>query len=244
VSIETPDELAGMQAAGAAVAATIREVRRHVRPGVSTAELDRIAARTLQRHGARSAPQLVYRFPGHICISVGDAAVHGVPNARRLREGDVVTIDVTAERDGFFADAATTVGVGGLRPRVKRLLACSQAALHAALGAAKAGAPVSAIGAAAQAEVHKRGFTVMHELCGHGIGRTIHEDPNVPNVPGAPGVLTEGLVIAVEPIIADGDTEYVEDPDGWTLRTRGGSMAAHAEHTIVVRDGRPLVLTA
>ncbi len=244
MSIESAQDLEGMRRAGEAVAATLRELRRHVRPGVTPAQLDAIAARTLRRHGARSAPMLVYGFPAHTCISVGDAVVHGIPSRRPLREGDVVTLDVTAERDGYYADAAVTVAVGRVAPRIRRLLVASQAALKRALGAARAGAPMTAIGAAVQDEVERRGFTVLHELAGHGIGRTIHEDPSVPNVPGAPGTLTEGLVLAVEPIIADGDTEVYEDRDGWTFRTAGGSVAAHSEHTIVVRDGAPLVLTA
>jgi methionyl aminopeptidase len=244
MSIDTPQELEGMRRAGAAVAATLRELRRHVRPGVTTGELDALAASALRRHGARSAPKLVYDFPGHTCISVGDVAVHGVPGRRVLRAGEVVTLDVTAERDGFFADAAVTVPVGRVAPRVRRLLVASQAALRSGLDAARAGRPVDAIGTAVQGEVHRRGFTVLHELGGHGIGRTIHEPPFVLSVPGATGTLADGMVIAVEPIIADGDTEVYEERDGWTMRTASGTIAAHAEHTIVVRDGAPLVLTA
>jgi len=244
VSVETPEQLEGLRRAGAAVAATLREVRRHVRPGATTAQLDAIAAATLRRHGARSAPRLVYGFPGHICISVGDVAVHGIPGPRRLRAGEIVTIDVTAERDGYFADAAVTVPVGTVAPRVRRLLSASRAALTRALATARAGTTLDALGRAVQAEVEGRGFTVLAELGGHGIGRTIHEEPSVLSVPGAPGTLTDGMVIAVEPIIADGDTRCVEERDGWTIRTAGGTLAAHSEHTIVVRDGAPLVLTA
>ncbi|HEU4656101.1 MAG TPA: type I methionyl aminopeptidase [Capillimicrobium sp.] len=246
MSVDSPEDLEGLRRAGAAVAATLRAVRRLVRPGVTTAELDAAAAAELRRHGARSAPALVYDFPGAICISVGDEAVHGIPGARRLRAGDLVTLDVTAERDGFFADAAVTVVVGPGNPRGRRMAVAAQAALKRGMEVARAGMPVSAIGEAVEREVTRRGFTVLGELAGHGIGRTIHEDPEVLNVAGGSDEpLTDGLVITIEPIIADGDRLCVERGDGWTVATLGGSPAAHAEHTLVVRDGAPpLVLTA
>jgi methionyl aminopeptidase len=248
VSIETPQELEGMRRAGEAVAETLRAVRRLVRPGVTTGELDAAASAALRRHGARSAPALVYGFPGAICISVGDEAVHGIPGPRRLRAGELVTLDVTAERDGFFADAAVTVVVGGAKaaPRAQRMVAAAEAGLRRGMDAARAGTPVRAVGAAVQREVERRGFTVLGELAGHGIGRTIHEDPSVLSVDGGSDEpLTEGLVITIEPIIADGDRRCAEAGDGWTIVTLGGSPAAHAEHTLMIRDGAPpLVLTA
>src|SRR5262245_42670365 len=157
MSIEHPDDLAGLRAAGRVVATTLREVRRLVRPGVTTGELDRAAARSLARQGARSAPGITYGFPGAICISVGDEVVHGIPGSRRLREGELVKLDVTAELDGYYADAAISVPVGRVRPSVGRLVATGSAALRAGLGAARAGRPVSAIGGAIEAEVERRG---------------------------------------------------------------------------------------
>lgn len=246
MSVETPAELEGLRRAGAAVAATLRAVRRLVRPGITTGELDVAASAELARHGARSAPALVYGFPGAICISVGDEAVHGVPGRRRLRAGDLVTLDVTAERDGFFADAAVTVVVGGGDPRGRRLVGAAEAALRRGMAVARAGTPIGAIGAAVQAEVERRGFTVLEELSGHGIGRTIHEAPDVLNVAGGSDEpLAAGTVLTIEPIVADGDRFCVEGADGWTISTLGGSRVAHAEHTMVIRDGAPpLVLTA
>jgi methionyl aminopeptidase len=245
MSTDTPEELAGMRAAGQVVAQTIRELRRLVRPGITTAELDAAAARVFAAHGARSGPQLDYDFPGVICLSVNDEAVHGIPNARRLRDGDLVKIDVTAELDGFYADACRTVAVGKAKPSAVKLISAAESGLKRGLAAATAGATVNDIGVAVQTEVEKRGFSVCGALTGHGIGRRIHEDPTVFNVatPGPSPSLTEGLVITIEPIIAAGDGEVVEDGE-WVVRTADGSLSAHAEHTIVITDGAPLVLTA
>src|ERR1700760_4414339 len=182
VSIDHPEELAALRAAGRVVAETLRELARRVRPGVTTGELDRLAAEIFERHGARSGPRLDYDFPGSICISVDDEAVHGIPGPRRLREGQLVKLDVTAELDGFYADACRTVPVGRVRPREQRLAAAAPRGRRRGLEAATAGVNVGAIGAAVQTEVERRGFSVCAELTGHGIGRRIHEEPTVPNV--------------------------------------------------------------
>ena len=247
MSIETPEDLAGLKAAGAVVAETLRACRRAVRPGLTTAELDAVAARVFARHGARSGPIITYGFPGTICISVNDEVVHGIPGARRLRDGDLVKIDVTAELNGYYADACVSVPVGRPKPQSARLAAASQAGLRKGIDAARAGAPRSAIGAAVQAEVRKRGFSVIRELAGHGIGRRLHEQPDVKNWPDPDDSepLHDGLVITIEPMIAAGDPQIAELDDGWTIVTLDGSRSAHFEHTIVVRaDQPPLVLTA
>src|SRR3954454_22732426 len=243
VSIDHPDELAALRAAGRVVAETIRELARRVRPGVTTRELDDVAGRVFARHGARSGPQLDYDFPGVACISVDDEAVHGIPGPRRLREGQLVKLDVTAELDGFYADACRTVPVGRVRPREQRLAAAAQSALRRGLDAATAGANIGAIGAAVQTEVERRGFSVCAELTGHGIGRSIHEEPTVPNVAWDGPELTAGLVITVEPIIAAGVGDVYLERDGWTVRAQDGTPSAHAEHTIVVTEGAPILVT-
>jgi methionyl aminopeptidase len=245
MSTDTPQELEGMKAAGRVVAQTIRELRKLVRPGITTGELDAAAARVFAAHGARSGPQLDYNFPGVICISVNDEAVHGVPGSRRLREGDLVKLDVTAELDGFYADACRTVAVGKAKPSAVKLIGAAESGLTQGLAAATAGATVNDIGVAVQHEIEKRGFSVCAALTGHGIGRRIHEEPTVYSVatPGPSPTLTEGLVITIEPIIAAGEGEVVEDGE-WIVRTADGSLSAHAEHTIVITDGAPLVLTA
>ena len=246
MSIETQAELDALRAAGRVVAEALRTMRRAVRPGVTTAELDAIGGRVFRRHGARSGPQLDYGFPGVNCISVGDEAVHGIPGARRLRDGDLVKLDVTAELDGFYADACVSVPVGRARAETIRLVASARRALEDALGVATAGAPLDAIGATVERTVTGRGHSVCAELGGHGIGRRIHEDPTVPNhyVEALNEPLTEGLVLTIEPIISAGSGAVAPDRDGWTIRTADGALSAHAEHTLVITAGAPLLLTA
>jgi methionyl aminopeptidase len=246
MSIETPEELEALRAAGRVVAEAIRVMRASVRPGVSTGELDDIGARVFARAGARSGPQLDYGFPGTNCISVNDEAVHGVPGKRRLNDGDLVKLDVTAELDGFYADACVSVPVGKVSSSAQHFAAASRWALSDALNVARAGIPINHIGATVEAAVAKHGYTICPELIGHGIGRRIHESPDVPNyyhaMLGQP--LTRGLVITIEPIISAGDGAVCDAGDGWTLKTRDGSYAAHTEHTIVITDTKPIVLTA
>jgi methionyl aminopeptidase len=246
MSIETPEELAALQAAGRVVAEAIRAMRAETRPGVSTLELDRIAARAFARAGARSGPQLDYGFPGTTCISVNDEAVHGIPGERRLRDGDLVKLDVTAELDGFYADACVSVPVGRASRATQKLAATSRKALNRAMSVARAGTPINHLGRAIEQVVDAQGYSVCAELMGHGIGRRIHEDPDIPSceVAGLDQPLTDGLVITIEPIIARGQGDVAETGDGWTWATRDGSWSAHAEHTMVITAGAPLILTA
>jgi methionyl aminopeptidase len=244
--VRTPEELEGLQRTGALVAETIRRMREAVRPGVTTAELDLIAARTFHEYGANSAPMETYDFPGSTCISVNEEVVHGIPGGRKLRDGDLVTLDVTPELDGWFADAAVTVPVGSVSDEAQRLLETADACLAAALGVARAGMPLSEIGRTVQETAAALGATPFEELCGHGIGRGLHEDPTVPNVhvPTLRTPLEDGLVIAVEPMLTRGEPDLVELSDGWTIATADGALSVHVEHTIVVQDGAPIVLTA
>lgn len=247
MSIESQADLEGLRRAGRVVAIVLAETRSALEPGITTAELDDIAAAVLARHGARSAPQLVYDFPGAICISVGDEVVHGVPGVRRLQPGDVVTLDVTAELGGYMADAAVTAIVPPLAPLAARLVQTAELALTQGIAAARAGQPLNAVGRAVGGTVERSGFTILRPLAGHGIGRTIHEPPTVLNYdePRQRTRLTPGLVFTIEPIISAAGEALSEDADGWTVRTRDGSLAAHAEHTVVVtRTGSPIVLTA
>jgi methionyl aminopeptidase len=246
MSITSDTDWAGLRDAGNVVRLTLDALERHTRPGVTTAELDRVAARIFAEHGAQSAPAAVYNFPGTVLISVNDEIVHGVPGPRRLLAGDLVKLDVTVEKNGYMADAARTVVLADVPDVGRRLAACARAAFAAALDVARAGNPVNAIGRAVESEVVRRGFSVVRGLDGHGIGRTIHEAPTVPNYcnPRQKDMLTEGLVITIEPIIASGGGAAYEDRDGWTIRTKDGSLAAHHEHTLVITRGRPLLLTA
>lgn len=246
VSIESADDLEGMREAGRVTTATLDALQQHVVEGISTAELDAIASAILSSNGARSAPQLVYGFPGTVLISVNDEIVHGVPGPRRLKRGDLVSLDVTIEKAGYVADAARSVLVGEGSATARRLIDVAESSLLAALQVARAGVPVNHIGRAVQQEVTRHGFKVVRGLCGHGVGRTIHEEPQIPNVyeRSQRDVLTDGLVITIEPMIAVGSAEAVESADGWTIRTRDGSLAAHCEHTLMITAGEPLILAA
>jgi methionyl aminopeptidase len=247
MSIETPQDLEALRRVGRVVAETIAEARRRVQPGMTTAELDAIGEEVFARHGARSAPRWAYDFPGCLCLSVNDEAVHGIPGERVLRAGDLVKVDVTAELDGYVADACESIPVGAVDRETERLRAAAGAALRRGMAVATAGARLRDVGAAVERVVEARGFSVLRDLHGHGVGRAIHEPPSVPSwdAPWASQRLTEGLVMTIEPIIGAGGREVVEDPDdGWTIRTRDGARSAHAEHTIVITRGQPLVLTA
>ena len=246
MSISGPEELEALRAAGAVVRRVLEAMKQQVRPGVTTAQLDSIGAETIAANGARSAPATVYGFPGSNCISLNEEAVHGIPGNRALRAGDLLKLDVTVEKDGFMADAAETIAVGAVTLEAERLIACAQRAFQRAMLVARAGFRVCEIGRVVEREVRRNGFSVIRELGGHGIGRTIHEEPRIPNYadPDARQVLTEGLVIAVEPIIAAGSGRAVLDQDGWTMRTADRRPAAHYEHTIVVTKGAPMLLTA
>lgn len=246
MSINGPEELARLRAAGLVVRRVLDAMKGQVRPGITTGELDTIGARVMQENGARSAPAMVYGFPAANCISLNEEAVHGIPGDRRLREGDLLKLDVTVEKDGFMADAAETVAVGTVSQEAKRLMACAQRAFEKAMLVARAGFRVSEIGRAVEREVRRQGFSVIRELGGHGIGRTIHEEPRVPNFPDpeARQVLTEGLVITVEPIIAAGSGRALLEKDGWTMRTADRRPSAHYEHTLVITKGTPMLLTA
>jgi methionyl aminopeptidase len=246
VSIETAGDLDGLRAAGRVVTRALEAMAAAVRPGITTAGLDAVAEAVLAEHGARSAPRLAYGFPGATCISVNDEAVHGVPGPRRIQAGDLVTLDVTVELDGYYADAARTIAVGDAPEAAIRLVECAREAWEAGAAVARDGALLSEVGAAVESAVEGRGFRVLRELCGHGIGRAIHEAPSVPNYgdPEAARPLRSGTVIALEPIIATTTRRVRTGADGWTLSSADGGLTAHYENTVVITREAPLVVTA
>jgi len=246
MSIQDEHDLECLRAVGRIVRQVLDAMRAEVRPGVSTRYLDEVGARVIKQNGARSAPSLVYKFPGTSCISLNDEAVHGIPSEREVREGDLVKLDVTVEKDGYMADAAVTLPVGRIEKQAEQLMICAEQAFRKAMLVARAGFRVFEIGRVVEREVRKSGFSVIPELAGHGIGRTIHEPPQVPNYPDpkASQIMKEGLVITVEPIISSGSGRIVKDKDGWTLRTADRSLSAHFEHTLVITAGSPILLTA
>ncbi|HET7273188.1 MAG TPA: type I methionyl aminopeptidase [Rubrobacter sp.] len=246
MTVGSDRDLAGLRRAGRVVALSLRAMREALEPGMTTAELDAIGAAVFERHGAQSAPRMVYGFPGVNLISINDEAVHGVPGGRVIEAGDLVKIDVTADVAGYVADAAVTVALPSGPPLHEELKDCAELAFARAASVARAGRQVNKIGRVVETAARRRGFAVLRGLSGHGVGRTIHEPPTIPNyfderleLP-----LTEGLVITIEPIIAAGSDRTVEGQDGWTVRTADGSPAAHHEHTIVITKSSPVVLTA
>ena len=246
MSIRNHAELEKLRIIGKIVRKALDKTAQAVRPGVTTAELDEIGRKVLDENGAASAPPKIYGFPGALCISINDEAIHGIPGGRAVEPGDLVKLDLVAEKDGFYADAAVTVMVGAVSERAAALVRCAESSFRLAARNARAGNRVSDIGRAVERETTRCGFRVLRELCGHGVGRTIHEPPTVPNHydPRFRARLTEGLVITIEPIICAGSGRSQLQPDRWTVRTADRSLAAHYEHTLVITRGEPIVLTA
>ena len=251
VTLKTPDETAKMHEAGRVVAEVLAACRAAVRPGVTTGELDRIAADILRKRGAQSnfkgygVPALP-PFPGVICTSVNDQVVHGIPGKRKLKEGDLIAIDAGAIIDGWHADAAITVPVGEVSPVAEKLIAVTEQSLRQAITAAQVGKRLGDIGAAVQQFVERNGFSIVRNYVGHGIGRAMHEEPQVPNY-GTPDrglQIKEGLCIAIEPMVNIGGADTRTLADRWTVVTADGSLSAHFEHTLWCTAAGPVVLTA
>ncbi|MEA2574238.1 MAG: methionyl aminopeptidase [Chloroflexia bacterium] len=246
MSIESEEDVIGLKKCGRVVGLTLREMSRHVKPGITTGELDRIGEEFLRRHEARSAPRLTYNFPGSTCISINDEAAHGIPGNRVIQPGDLVNIDVSAELDGYFTDTGATFAVPPVSPTKQKLMDCTKAALNNAIAAAKSGQPMNVIGQAVEAQARRCGFAIIKNLAGHGVGRGLHEQPSmVLNYSSAQEKrkLSEGLVFTIEPFLSTGADFVLEAKDGWTLKTPDGSLLAQYEHTIIVTKGRPIVVT-
>jgi len=246
MTINHQSDLEALQKIGAVVAEARDAMGQAVEPGITTGDLDAIGKSVLDKHGARSAPQLAYKFPAATCISVNDELAHGIPSPRRmLKSGDLVNIDVSAELDGYWADTGASFAVGIVSARDLELLAVTKQALHDGMREARAGNALREIGRAVEKRAQRSGFAVVRNLCGHGVGRFIHEPPSVPNTKaeGSRQRLWEGLVITIEPFLTTGASSYYEASDGWTLRTPDGSRGAQFEHTMVITKGAPIVLT-
>ena len=245
MSISSPADLEGIRRAGQIVARALQAMRLAVVPGITTAALDAIGEAVLARHGARSAPRAVYGFPGCCCISLNDEIVHGIPGTRVVAAGDVVKLDVTAECDGYVADAADTVLVPPVTAAARRLRSSAVAAFREGVDRAAVGTLVNEIGRAVERRARQDGFAVIRELCGHGVGRTIHEPPEVANyyVPSQRDRLTDGLVLTIEPLLAARRTRAVQQPDGWTISTGNGCLSAHYEHTLIITPRGPEIVT-
>lgn len=245
VYLRNRDEIQAIREAAQLVAKTLDMLGRELRPGISTAELDRLAEDFIRAHGGRPAFKGYRGFPATICPSINDEVVHAIPGERRLQAGDVISIDVGVEKDEYFGDAARTFTVGDSDERTRRLLEVTQEALQKGIDQARAGKRIGDISHAIQSHVERNGFSVVRELVGHGIGRAMHEEPNVPNYgpPDRGPRLMVGQVLAIEPMVNVGGPEVRTQPDGWTVVTRDGSLSAHFEHTVVVGEQGPEILS-
>jgi methionyl aminopeptidase len=243
---KSPREIEQMAEAGALVARTLDMLRDHVRPGITTKELDDLADEYILANGGTSTSRGYKGYPAAICISPNEMIVHGIPGRYRLADGDVVTCDVGITLGGLIADSAVTLPVGEIDPEAQRLLDVCQSALWAGIEQARLGNRVGDISAAIQHVVEDAGFSVVRALVGHGVGRSYHEEPQVPNfgVAGRGPALVEGMTIAIEPMITAGSPQIVVADDGWSISTADGSLSAHFEHTVAVTADGPRVLTA
>lgn len=246
MTIGNEHDLQQLRIIGRIVFETMLLMKKHLQVGVTTRELDTIGAEALAHYGARSAPILMYDFPGHTCISINDEAAHGIPSDRRVQAGDVVNIDVSAELNGYFGDTGATFIVPPVPPRIEYLCQVTKKALKAGMHAARAGARINQIGQAIEKTARGAGFKTIKDLGSHGIGRSLHEEPHfIPNFfdKSDTRTLTEGQVITIEPFLSTGAESTTTAADGWTLLTGEGNYSAQYEYTMVITDSRPLVLT-
>ena len=240
------EDLEKLRRIGKVVAEAIEEMHAHLEAGITTQELDDIGRAVLTRHGAQSAPELVYDFPGATCISVNDHAAHGIPGEQKIKDGDLVNIDVSAELDGFFADSGASFGVGAIDEDQQRLLVATKEALEKAIDMARHGRPIKVVGRVVQAIAKEQGFSVIRNLGGHGIGTELHTRPSfIPHFYDRREKrrFREGQVLTLEPFLAMGARRVNELDDGWTLQTENKGLVAQFEHTLVVTRDEPIVLT-
>ncbi len=251
IYLKRPDELARMRAAGHVVAEILDEIAKRVEPGIHTADIDAIAADVLKRRGAIS-PFLHYPhheggppFPASTCVSIDEELVHGIPGKRVLKEGEIVSVDVGAVLDGWVGDAAWTYPVGTVSPLAQKLLDVTREALYAGIAAAQSGKRIGDIGYAVEQVVSRNGFSVIRDYVGHGVGREMHEDPQVPNfgTPGRGVKLQEGMTFALEPMVSVGSPKTRELKDHWTVVIADKSLSAQFEHTIAIHNGSAEILT-
>ncbi len=245
IPIKSPREIEFMRKAGSIASSILQALAREVAPGRSTGEIDRLAAELMREHDCKSA-FLGYRgFPGHICISVNEEVVHGIGGARKIMPGDIVKIDVGIIKSGFIGDNATTVGAGDIPLETKRLLAATEQSLFEAISHARAGRRLADLCGSVEAFVVPRGFTVVREFVGHGVGRRLHEEPQIPNYrpQGKTPVLMPGMTLAIEPMVNAGVGAVRILEDGWTVITEDRKPSAHFEHTVLVTEGEPEILT-
>jgi len=251
IVIKSEKEISKMREAGNIVAKVLKILSEQIKPGMKTKELDIIAEREMKRLGAESSFHGYHGFPANLCVSVNDEIVHGIPGDKALKDGDIVSLDFGVVYNGYHGDAAVTVGVGEISQEAKHLIETTRACLEKGIAAARAGAKLGDVSAAIQKYAESKGYSVVREYTGHGIGREMHEDPQIPNCteppyglqPGTGPVLKKGMAIALEPMLNVGDWHTRVAADQWTVLTADGSLSAHFEHTIAIDDNKPEVLT-
>ncbi|MCL4273586.1 MAG: type I methionyl aminopeptidase [Anaerolineales bacterium] len=246
MTADSEKDIKSLKAAGRVVALALKKMMKHAKPGMTTAELDAIGSEFLKAEGAKSAPQAMYNFPGATCISVSPIIAHGIPGNHVLQEGELINIDVSAELDGYFADTGASMVVAKRIPEIERMLEAAKSALNKAVHAAKAGEPLNGIGKTIQDEAKRKGYNVIYDLTGHGIGKSLHEEPSAIynfNKPDDRRILKEGWVLAIEPFLTPGRGRVVEEKDRWSLRTIDRAIAAQFEHTVIVTKNEPIILT-
>ena len=243
---KTDEEIELLRAANQIVARTLAEVAKVIAPGVTTLKLDTIAEEYIRSQGAVPGFKGYGGFPGTLCVSVNENVVHGIPSNYALREGDIVSVDCGAVKDGYNGDSTYTFCVGEVDEEVKRLLRTTKESLYIGIEHAVEGNRIGDIGHAIQEYCEKRGYGVVREMCGHGVGRKLHEDPDVPNYgrKGTGPLIKNGMVIAIEPMINMGSKNIVIERDGWTTRTKDRKPSAHYEHTIAIHHGEPDILSS
>ena len=246
IIVKSQQEIAIMRRAGGVVAAILEVLAAKIRPGLVTEELDAITVSELSRHGATASFKGYRGYPAHLCVSINDEVVHGIPGKRVIREGDIVSLDLGAILDGFHGDAAITVGVGRIDDKAQELIEATRGALDAGIAKAVAGAHLGDVSEAIQSFAESRGFSVVREYVGHGIGRDMHEEPQIPNygVSGRGPLLRRGMTLALEPMVNAGGWRTRVGDDRWTVSTEDGGLSAHFEHTIAITDGGAEVLTS
>jgi methionyl aminopeptidase len=245
IKIKTPDELKLMRSSCAVAAEVLEDIGAFIKPGLTTKQVDDFAAEQIKARGAKSAFLGYRKYPRHVCLSVNDEVVHGIGNERELRFGDIVSVDVGVLYKGFIGDNAKTFAVGGCGVQAQRLLDVTEQALYLGIAAAKPGNRVTDISRAVQEFVEGNGYSVVREFVGHGVGRAMHEEPQVPNFVDSKmnAKLQPGMTIAIEPMVNAGRPDVKILKDGWTVVTQDGSLSAHFEHTVLITDGEPEILT-
>ncbi|HKA12400.1 MAG TPA: type I methionyl aminopeptidase [Candidatus Dormibacteraeota bacterium] len=246
INLKTEHEIDMMARAGQLLSAVVDELKGACREGLRTIELDRLAERRIRAAGARPGFLGYHGFPKSICVSINDEAVHGIPGKRKIEDGDIVSLDLGLVLDGFWADMGCTVAVGKVSPEARRLTRVTEECLEVAIQHAQPGGHLGDISSAVQRHAEGAGFSVIRQFVGHGIGRAMHEDPQLPNfgVPGTGPELKPGMTLAIEPMVNQGSPDVYIKPDGWTVCTTDGSLSAYFEHTVAITKGGPRILTS